>query len=102
MHVEMEGELLSEEEIISMKEPFETIPGIYFLIKDNNIVYIGQSIHIPARVRSHAIPGRKSVHLKKEFDSYTYVMCREEELDFYERAYIQKFKPIYNGTYNKR
>jgi excinuclease UvrABC nuclease subunit len=100
--LEVAMDLLSEQKIVDMKEPFENIPGIYFLIKDDKIVYVGKSVHIPARIRLHSCPGLKTINQKKDFDYYAYITCEEDKLDLYEQAYIKKFQPWYNGTYNRR
>ena len=63
---------------------------IYFLLKDNNLVYVGKS--------NNGILGRISSHIKdKDFDSAYYVASSSEELlDEYEKKYIIKYKPKYN------
>lgn len=68
--------------------------GIYFLIKDGVIVYIGQSKKVFSRIESHKDDS------KKEFDSACYFECKEEELDTFEKVLIQAFWPKYNTTYN--
>jgi excinuclease UvrABC nuclease subunit len=62
--------------------------GVYFLIANKKIVYVGQSHNIPGRVAEHM--------LSKEFDSFAFVPAKKEELDSLERAYINKFLPVYN------
>ena len=63
---------------------------IYFLMKDNNLVYIGKS--------NNGILGRINSHIKdKDFDSAYYTAISSEELlDEYEKKYIVKYKPKYN------
>jgi len=63
---------------------------IYFLLKDDNLVYVGKS--------NNGILGRISSHIKdKDFDSAYYVASSSEELlDEYEKKYIVKYKPKYN------
>lgn len=62
---------------------------IYFLISGEEIVYIGQTIDIEERLKSH-------FHGKKEFDSYYSLDCKKEEADLLEYIYINIFKPKYN------
>lgn len=63
---------------------------IYFLIKDNNLVYVGKS--------NNGILCRINSHIKdKDFDSAYYVASSSEDLlDEYEKKYIVKYKPKYN------
>jgi hypothetical protein len=63
---------------------------IYFLVNDDNLVYVGKS--------NNGILGRINSHIKdKDFDSAYYVAISSEELlDEYERKYIVKYKPKYN------
>ena len=63
---------------------------IYFLLKDDNLVYVGKSNNnIFARINSHI--------KDKEFDSAYYTAISSEELlDEYEKKYIVKYKPKYN------
>jgi hypothetical protein len=63
--------------------------GIYFLIKDSRIVYIGQSTNIEKRVISHKYD--------KDFDSYRTILCDSQMLLHYEKRLIKYFKPILNG-----
>jgi hypothetical protein len=69
------------------------ICGIYFLMKDEYPIYIGQSVDIPSRVRTHALEG------KKIFDSVFYIECEESKLTDMESYYIVKYSPIHNRTH---
>lgn len=75
-------------EIVRKSSSYGNVCGIYFLIKDSQIVYIGQSINIAARITSHK---------DKDFDSVSYVTCRRSELDILESLYIIAYNPILNG-----
>ncbi len=46
--------------------------GIYFLYKDNKIVYVGQSVNIEDRIKAH--------FGNKDFNSYDYELCDRGEL----------------------
>ncbi len=63
--------------------------GIYFLIKDNIIVYIGQSINVEKRIVSHR---------DKDFDSFRVIVCDNSKLLEYEKRLISLFKPKLNGS----
>lgn len=61
---------------------------IYFLIKQKEIVYVGQTINLLNRIKSHK--------KEKDFDSYAFVEVDEYDLDEMELAYIIEFKPELN------
>ena len=66
--------------------------GIYFLCHYNKIIYIGQSIDIDGRLRSH---------LKdKKFNKVFFIPCLKKELENLEIFYIEKYKPILNIANN--
>ena len=69
---------------------------IYALIKNDEIVYIGQSSEIMGRLSSH-------ISSDKVFDHYSIVETFSNVSSDYvlkkEKEYIQTFKPKYNRTY---
>lgn len=75
-------------EIVRKSSSYGNVCGVYFLIKNSEIVYIGQSINIAARITSHK---------DKDFDSVSYVTCRRSELDILESLYIIAYNPVLNG-----
>lgn len=62
--------------------------GIYFLIREGVIVYVGKSGNVYRRVSDHT--------KTKEFDRISVIECSAESLDALERVYIKKFKPVLN------
>lgn len=67
--------------------------GIYFLIKGDEIVYVGKSEHdVFNRIRFH------EKDPEKDFDSFTYEKYEDENvnLDTVETKYIRMFYPKYN------
>ena len=70
----------------------ETLAGIYLLLRDSAVVYVGQSLSAYGRVRQHQLEGTKA------FDRFTVIRCPVSALDALERAYIAKFQPEYNRT----
>lgn len=78
----------SEEQIIANSMSVPDTSGVYFLIRDGAIVYVGQSNNVYSRVRSH----KKD----KTFDRIAVIECKEKELLHLEKLYIKKFKPILN------
>jgi len=63
-------------------------PGIYFLCRDGELVYIGQSIYPPARVGQHM--------KNKEFDRVFFKPVPQSELAETEAQLITHFQPELN------
>lgn len=68
---------------------FRPACGVYFLIDDDEVVYVGQSTELHARVAQHRARW-------KQFDSYTYIPCESSQLAELERHYIRLFRPCLN------
>lgn len=70
-------------------EKFEDVPliFIYFLIKNKEVVYVGQTTQGYSRIQAHT---------DKNFDSVYFIRCDEYDLDELESKYVIKYKPIYN------
>ena len=64
--------------------------GVYFLLWENEIIYIGQSTNIIQRICSHVTEG------KKGFDRVLYLPCPQGLLDHYERQLIRHIRPCHN------
>lgn len=62
--------------------------GVYFLIKDQDVIYIGQSIHIEKRVKDHCLLG---------YDSFVLLPCRNRKR--MERKMIKLIRPIHNMSH---
>lgn len=77
-------------------------PGVYALIKDGVVVYIGQSKKPLSRVEAHrSLWGRKKAPgwlpiRAILFDEAHVLPCRVEQLDEVERALIDLYKPKFN------
>lgn len=67
---------------------------IYFLVKDNEVVYVGQTRYGMNRPYQH--------RYDKEFDDIYIIKCDEDELDELEDKYIRKYTPIYNKSLNNK
>ncbi len=65
--------------------------GIYFLMKDDVVVYVGQAVDMRRRVADHIGEG------SKEFDRVAFVPCAPDRLLKQERFYIEKLLPEYNA-----
>ncbi|SHK43559.1 transcriptional regulator, AlpA family [Roseomonas rosea] len=82
--------LLNEEQILAQAVPYGA-PGIYFLIKEERIVYIGQSVNVHARVAHH--------RYSKAFDRWHWIPVPKRRLNVMEQRYIQFFRPPLNMVY---
>lgn len=82
--------LLREEEIIQQAQQYE-IPGIYFLIQNKKVMYVGQSVSVLRRIGNH---------FDKKFDSFAFVPCDKKVLDKLETLYIHLLRPPLNGEYS--
>ena len=60
--------------------------GIYFLIKDDEIVYIGKAVCVFSRLKRHPV----------KFDRFSFIPCEQNELSITEKVLISKFKPRLN------
>lgn len=88
-------ELLSREYITENARPLKRQPAIYFLLSNGEIVYIGRSSNLPARIGDHiSKPGMPC-------DAYFAVHCPAKDLDATEAAYIQRYQPACNRRENK-
>lgn len=75
-------------------------PGIYFLMEDSEIVYVGQSTDVARRIIEH-------VKMGKLFNKFYALDCSEYHpdgghinwLNEFEASYIAKFKPKLNKAF---
>lgn len=82
------GLLRTLEEVLALPR-FQPACGVYFLIRDDRVVYVGQSVEVHSRVTLH--------HSRwKQFDGYTYIPCEPEQLADLERYYIRLLAPELN------
>ena len=65
---------------------------VYFLVFENEVVYVGQTAHGISRPLSHK---------DKVFDEIKIIPCYEEDLNVLEDYYIVKYKPKYNVLINE-
>ena len=84
--------LYSEQEIVASSRLYSDLDracGVYFLIDQGEVVYVGQSVNVFSRMREHC----KS----KSFNSYSYINCPREDLDILESLYIHVLRPPLQG-----
>lgn len=68
----------------------EKASGVYFLVSDGKVVYVGQSYNVYSRVAAH--------QRSKRFDAWCYVPCTgKAALDMLESMYIHHLQPEQNG-----
>ncbi len=85
--------LLTKEVILKTKRTkTESSPTVYFLIKNNEVVYVGRSIQGMARIHTH-----RNIN----FNYFNFVYVLEELLRETELRYIIKFTPKYNRIFPK-
>lgn len=80
---------LDGEYIVSNSLPMFPKCGVYFLVRDNEIVYVGRSVSVIDRLHTHRKDG-------KNFNRVFFIECTKEELGELEMHYIRKFKPKLN------
>ena len=64
--------------------------GIYFLVKDGIVVYVGQSSSVMSRIGQHC-------NGEKEFDVAFWLPYPIERLNEMERHFVEALEPKYNG-----
>lgn len=82
--------LKSKAAILAAAREATLFPAVYFLIKDGEIMYVGETTNIFWRIASHL--------LVRQFDSFSYIPCKKERLRKLEARYIQEFQPVWNYT----
>ena len=78
-------------EIMAAALPANRTSGVYFLMLDDEVVYVGQSVDVLGRISRHKRDG-------KEFDSFSYILCEEGDLNRLEALYITVLMPWLNFT----
>lgn len=81
----------SMNEILDAAMPIGTAMGIYFLIKSNEVVYVGQSVDVYSRIAKHRSDG-------KDFDSFAFLQCERNMLNDLESLYISALVPFMNSA----
>ena len=84
------SELLEEKYILenAIDIPRNKNCAIYFLIRENKIIYIGRSVEVHARIRF------QQGHIT--FDKVYIHKCERSDLNRLEREYIRKYRPLVN------
>jgi hypothetical protein len=77
-----DASLLSADQISAAAKPVSALCGVYFLLKNDQIVYVGKSINVHSRLSEH--------YAKKvmAFDRFHIVPCDPRDVDHLEALYI--------------
>jgi hypothetical protein len=72
----------------------DATPGVYLLFRSGELIYIGQSVDVHARIKAHKCNGRK-------FDFAAYGFCFDpDERSNIERQLIERYRPAENTVSN--
>lgn len=82
---------VSKDTILSLDCCLLRISGVYFLIADDEIVYVGESENIIVRISQHIQSDKGKI-----FDRWCWLQVPAEERRKVERAYITRFNPRLN------
>lgn len=85
---------VSESKLMSAKVPVCNFCGVYFLLDNNKIVYIGKSTNIISRVSEHAKKGRS-------FSHYYAIPCSPDSVNDLEKEMIRRFMPEQNKEHKE-
>lgn len=80
--------VMSAGEILALAKTLIPVCGLYFLIHQGKIVYVGQSVDVHTRLAYH----RK----RFTFDAVHIVECDRKDVGLMESAYIATLKPKHN------
>lgn len=69
--------------------------GIYFLLKEEDVVYVGQSVNAAGRILTHLKEG-------KDFDRVLFWPQRRSRLDDVEKRLIRLLQPPLNHAHRGR
>lgn len=93
---EQDDLLKSEDDIVKQSKAAQAVSGVYFLIDEGRVVYVGESGNVHARVACHIRDGGK------DFTRIHIIPCNEAERRTLEKAYIKKFNPPLNVFWTSR
>lgn len=74
-------------------------PAVYALMRQNRVVYIGETGCLMKRISDHF------QEKKKEFDGFKILRHhakKTQERKYYEELFIRKYKPFYNKTHSNK
>ena len=75
---------------MKIKDEHKLTPGVYHLISNGEVIYVGQTINVECRISDHKT--------SYEFDSYAFFKCKTSDMSDLEAEHIVKFSPENNKT----
>lgn len=87
-HLTKHRPVLEKEIVDAAKLEHSAVAGVYFLVANDCVVYVGQSVNVYTRIQQHKAD--------KQFQSWTYIRCNPSELDALEAIYILLLRPPLN------
>lgn len=75
-------------------------PGIYFLCRDEEVVYVGQSVSPLSRIAQHKNAHGGTGDAEKDFNEVYFLPWPKSDLDGIEGALIRALAPEYNSVRN--
>lgn len=67
-----------------------SVAAVYFLLDDDEVVYVGKSVNLHMRLADHfRYPGFA-------FNGFAFVVCDRDILGYEEAKYIGKYRPKHN------
>lgn len=85
--------LLSLDEVRRAAKTYSRTSGVYFLFKGDDLVYVGQSVDVHARLKHHRGAG---FLYTQWWDRVAVIECAPRRLEAMENAYILALKPRFN------
>src|SRR3989338_6072818 len=83
----------------------ESSTGVYLFKKKNKIIYIGKSVNIKARIKSHFENAKKDIKERKIIENFDTIETIKTNYEFdaliLESKLINKYKPQYNSRKEK-
>lgn len=83
---------LYDEDISVASVPYTRHSGVYFLLLEGTVVYVGRTNHLLRRCPQHEGEGRK-------FDRVAFMPCPEERAAEIEQLYIWRLQPALNAKH---
>lgn len=85
---EVPKELEPLQDVLYAQEPEPKVCGVYFLVRDGRVVYVGKSTHVPGRLFCHS--------REKPHDHVYILYAEEQDLDDIEISLIWVLRPLLN------
>lgn len=91
-NVKIQEPLVKAHDLRRWRRKFK-VCGVYFLFKDERVMYVGQSIDVFTRTYGHGT---------RDWDTFSFLECPEDDLNRLEREYIAFYDPPYNRVHKPK